>query len=155
MKRISVLLLVLILSFGLSACSSNKNDMISKAVNELKNHWKETYEEMYDRINIETDRYFEIKNTRVISIKENDTDVFKDIDYIIEFVLYTDRYGSAPYYPNVGMYDNVVVFKDGSMEVQSTVMQSYIAHYYIDDLPDIIKSIDDYSDKYNCVENLK
>lgn len=150
MKRISIILLVLML-VGLSACSNNKNDMVSKAIDELKNHW----EEMYDEANVDTDRHFEIKNTRVINIKENDTDEFKNIDYIIEFVLYTDYFGSAPYYQIVGIDDTVVVYKDGTMEVQRNLINKYRAMHYSNDFSDFIESIDDYSDKYNCVENLK
>ncbi len=150
MKRISAILLVLILTWGLSACNSNDNDMVSKAINELKNHW----EKMYDKTNVDTDGYFEIKNTRVVNIKENNTDEFKDVNYIVEVVLYTDYFGSAPYYQVVGIDDTVVVFKDGSMEVQSNLINRYRSKYYSNDFSDFIESIYDYSDKYNCIEKL-
>ena len=114
MKKVCYLLLVLCLIFSLSACGTNEKNIASKAVSVLKNHW----EAVYDQPNLETDGYFEIKNTRVINIKENTTEEFKNIDYIVEFVLYTDYYGSAPYYQIVGTDDTVVVYKDGTMEVQ-------------------------------------
>lgn len=153
MKRISGFLVVLMimLSLCLSGCSGNKNNTVSKAINELQNHW----EELYADVNYDTDGYFEIKNTRIVYIKENDTDEFKDIDCIVEFVLYTDYYGSAPYYQHVGIDDTVVVFKDGSMKVQYNLINRYRMKYYSNDFSGFIESITDYSDKYNCVKKLK
>jgi hypothetical protein len=135
----------------LSACGTDKNDIVSKAVSVLKNHWEDLYEDS----KVETDGHFEIKNTRVVNIKENNTEEFKNIDYIVEFILYTDYFGSAPYYQNVGIDDTVVVHKDGTMEVQRNLINLYRSKYYSNDFSDFIKSIDDYGDKYNCIEDLK
>ena len=152
MKKVYYLLLALCLIFSLSACGTNENNIVSKAVSVLKNHW----EAVYDEPNLETDGYFEIKNTRVINIKENTTEEFKNIDYIVEFVLYTDYYGSAPYYQIVGIDDTVVVYKNGTMKVQrKNLINRYRDMHYINDFSDFIKSIDDYGDKYNCIEYLK
>ena len=151
MKKLYSLLLVLCLIFSLSACGTDKNDIVSKAVSVLENHWEDLYEDS----KVETDRHFEIKNTRVVNIKENNTEEFKNIDYIVEFILYTDYYGSAPYYQIVGIDDTVVVYKDGTMEVQRNLINLYRSKYYSNDFSDFIKSIDDYGDKYNCIEKLK
>ena len=150
MKKLYSLLLVLCLIFSLSACGTDKNDIVSKAVSVLENHWEDLYEDS----KVETDGHFEIKNTRVVNIKENNTEEFKNIDYIVEFILYTDYLGSAPYYQNVGIDDTVVVYKDGTMEVQRNLINLYRNKYYSNDF-DFIKSIDDYGDKYNCIEDLK
>ena len=92
-------------SLLLVGCDNNNNDtMIKEAVELITEYWEELYAE--DDIG---DGYFEIKNTRVIYIKENDIEQFKDKKYIIEFIIYTDYMGTAPYYSNVGMYSNVVV----------------------------------------------
>ena len=151
MRKICSFLLVLCLFFTLSACGVNEDDMVIKATNVLKNHW----EDLYDDSIVKTDGYFEIKNTRVINIKENNTEEFENIDYIVEFVLYTDYFGSAPYYQNVGIDDTVVVHKDGTMEVQRNLINLYRSKYYSNDFSNFIKSIDDYGDKYNCIEDLK
>ena len=151
MKKLYSLLLVLCLIFSLSACGTDKNDIVSKAVSVLENHWEDLYEDS----RVETDGHFEIKNTRVVNIKENNTEEFKNIDYIVEFILYTDYFGSAPYYQNVGIDDTVVVHKDGTMEVQRNLINLYRSKYYSNDFSDFIKSIDDYGDKYNCIEDLK
>ena len=151
MKKLYSLLLVLCLIFSLSACGTDKNDIVSKAVSVLENHWEDLYEDS----KFETDGHFEIKNTRVVNIKENNTEEFKNIDYMVEFILYTDYFGSAPYYQNVGIDDTVVVHKDGTMEVQRNLINLYRSKYYSNDFSDFIKSIDDYGDKYNCIEDLK
>ncbi len=151
MKKLYSLLLVLCLIFSLSACETDKNDIVSKAVSVLENHWEDLYEDS----KVETDGHFEIKNTRVVNIKENNTEEFKNIDYIVEFILYTDYFGSAPYYQNASIDDTVVVHKDGTMEVQRNLINLYRSKYYSNDFSDFIKSIDDYGDKYNCIEDLK
>ncbi len=150
-KRGLTFLLVLTLAFCLSACGASENDRISTAVIKLKNHW----EDVYNNSKVDTDGYFEIKNTRVINIKDNNTEEFKDIDYIVEFVLYTDYFGSAPYYQIAGIDDTVVVYKGGKMEIQSNLINRYRTRHYTSDFSEFIKSIDDYGNKYNCIENLK
>ena len=41
--------------------------------------------------------------------KDNAVSMFNNIGYIVKFVLYTDYYGSAPYYSNAGIYDTANV----------------------------------------------
>lgn len=159
MKRFLAILLTLLLIFSLAACDkeperetetpkTKHRTMIKEAVEELKDHWKEVYDEECPE---GTDRYFEIKNTRVVTLKANDIEQLdlKDIAYIVEFEIYADYFGSAPYYANPYMYNNVVVYKAGNMEVTSTVIHHYRSRTYETDYSDFIKSIDDYHDKYN------
>ncbi len=153
MKKCINFLLIFAILCSFSGCISDKNDMVVEAVDLLQRHWKETYDEMQ----IETDGYFEIKNTRVVDIKDNDVDEFQNVDYIIEFELYTDMYGSAPYYQDVNAYDTVVVYKDdGSMKVSSgNLFRLYSGKTYVFDYSNIIESIKDYGGEYNCVKRLK
>ena len=152
MKKICSFLLVLCLFFSLSACGIKDDDMVSKATNELKNHW----EDLYDDSTVKTDGYFEIKNTRVIEIKKNDIEEFEDVEYIVEFVLYTDYFGAAPYYSYAGISDSVIVYDNGDMEVAGiNLLREYSSKHYTYDYSDIIKTVNDYGDKFNCVENLK
>ena len=154
MKKLCSLILVLCLIFSLSACGNDnfQKELVDEAIKELKSSW----EDIYDDSSVKTDGYFEIKNTRVIEIKKNDIEEFEDVDYIIEFVLYTDYFGSAPYYSNVGVTDSVVIYDNGDMEVSNVnILRMYSSRYYTYDYSDIIKEVNDYGDKYNCVENLK
>lgn len=150
-RRAFTFLLVLTLTFCISACGVNENDRVSAAVNELKNHWQDVYNDS----KVDTDGYFEIKNTRIINIKNNTTEEFKDVDYIVEFVLYTDLFGSAPYYQIAGIDDTVVVYKNGTTEVQSNLINRYRTKHFTNDFSEFIKSIEDCGDKYNCTEKLK
>ena len=152
MKKLIAILLVLTLTFSLAACGKKpKHDsMVKKAIAELKEYWEDLYDEDEDK-GLDTDRYFEIKNTRVVTFKENDLQEFgfDKIAYIVEFEIYTDFFGSAPYYVNPGMENNVVVYKDGDMEVQNGVIRNYRNCTYETDYSDFIETIDDYRDKYN------
>ncbi len=154
MKKIYSLLLVICLVFSLSSCDNGdpQKELVDDAIKELRSAW----EDLYDDSIVETDGYFEIKNTRVIEIMKNDFEGFEDVDYIIEFVLYTDYMGSSPYYFSAGLWDSVVVYKNGDMEVTSSnQLLAFARKNYSYDYSNIIKAINDHGDKYNCIEYLK
>ena len=160
MKRRFALLLVVVIAFLCASCSANTENkpteqhdaVITKAMEELKDCWEGLYKES----KVETDGYFEIKNTRVLTIKENNIAPFDKVKYIIEFELYTDYYGSAPYYEDVGVYDTVVVYDDGTMEVEaSNLIRAYRSKTYQTDYAGFIQTVDDYRGYYNSVEKLK
>ena len=154
MKKLLTVLLCITMVLCVTGCKrigDPKDPIIKDAVKLLQEHWADDYSEIDFG-----DGYFEIKSTRVITIKENDVEMFKDVKYVIEFVLYTDYYGSAPYYMNsTGINDNVIVYNDGSMEVVSRYINTYRAHTYNSDFSDFIESIEDYNDAYNCKKDLK
>ncbi len=117
------------------------DDRISKALKELEKQWSD----------------YQILNTRIITVKENRTEIFSDIDYIVEFVLFTDYYGSTygdgtPYYSNAGVYDTVIVYKDGSAALHmQNPFHSYRARTYSSDFTQIIEKIEDFGNLYNNV----
>ena len=153
MKKLCSLILVLCLIFSLSACNNNSQEkMIKDAIDNLKFEWRERY---YIS-KTENDGYFEIKNTRVIKFKDNDVDLFENVNYIIEFVLFTDNYGLAPYYSCAQNSNSVIVYKDGSLDVlQANLLLEYTATRGVYDYSNIVESVKDYGEKYNCVEILK
>ena len=116
----------------------------------MKKYWKNEYKDLDD-----TDGYFEIKNTRVITIKENEIKMFQDVAYVIEYELFTDYMRSAPYYENCGIYNNVVVYKNGTMDITSGFIRNYRAITYQTDYSNFIEEIIDYHDQYNCIDRLK
>lgn len=133
--------------------NSQYDELVNKATSLLEVKWENKYGE---ENGIERDGHFEIKNTRVIEIKETDVEEFKDIDYVIEFVLFTDYYGSAPYYSLSTIDSSVVVHKDGRMEANSkNPFAAYTAMNYTTDYSGIIEKISDCGSKYNCVKKLK
>lgn len=155
MRKALLIILCVVSVFCSTACEKDsRKELVDDAVRELKSEWTDIYNRKLG--NIEYNGYFEIKNTRVIEIGDTDIELFKDIDYIVEFVLFTDYFGSAPYYSSIGISDTVVVYSDGAMEVPNTnLLTAYRSRYYTVDFSDIIKKVNDCKDKYNCVEYLK
>lgn len=164
MKKCIAIILIIISVLCFTACGNpnteptettketpKHQEIVTEATAQLKKYWKQAYDE-YD---IETDGYFEIKNTRVITIKENEIERFKDVAYIIEYELYTDYMGSAPYYENCDVNNNVVVYQNGTMDIVSNLIRIYKNETYQTDYSDFIEAIDDYHDQYNCAEILK
>lgn len=164
MKRLFALLLAVGVVLLCASCSAKetsadtekeptkKHDaVITKAIKELKDCWEDEYKETQ----IEMDGYFEIKNTRIITIKPNDIEIFDNVQYIVEFELFTDYLGSAPYHENCGRFDNVIVYEDGTMEVSHGLIDQYRSRTYQSDFSDFIQDIDDYQGYYNCIETLK
>ena len=164
MKRVFALFLTAIITLLCVSCAAQEtskfvenkptaehNLVITNAVSTLKKYWKNEY----DQSKVETDGYFEIKNTRILTLKDNDIELFDNVKYIIEFELYTDYFASAPYYENVGINNNVIVYKSGKMDVKNSLIRMYRSKTYQADYSDFIESIDDYHGYYNCVETLK
>jgi len=131
--------------------------IVTRAVDALKQQWKEIYsDDMY----IGCEGYLEIKNARIIYINDEieagiAEEMFGNVDYIVEFIIYSDYFASAPYYMNIGLYDTVVFYDDGYTEVTRSMLNIYRARTYEADLSNIIKSIEDLGDKYNAVFKLR
>ena len=129
------------------------HEMIREARDALLEKWEEAYRT--DR-GIESDGTVQIKNTRLLVMKENENKYFKDVAYIVEFVVFSDYFGSAPYYMNVGVWDSVVVYKNGTMDVRETsLIRAYGNRVYSYDLSDFLKEVKDYETAYNLEKKLK
>lgn len=153
MRKVFVLLLAVVLL--LPGCDKDtrkteKNEIAEEAVDVLKDFWEDKYQ---DADYLE-DGYFEIKNTRVIYIQETDIQEFENVSCIVDFVLYTNYLGTAPYYLDVGTNNAVVVYRDGTTEVSHNPILIYRSRTYNNDLSGIVDHIVDYHDQYNCVEDL-
>lgn len=77
-------------------------------------------------------------------------------DCVVEFILLSDMGGSAPYYVELGMYQSVVVYEDGTMEVRMTSPVEYVAEEYRKrayrwgcDLTWLVESVEDLGSRYN------
>ncbi len=153
MKKVIAIFLLISLLAGMSACvNGGKDETVLQAVRELKEAWKQEYATK----SANADGYFEIKNTRVIHIKDNSVPQFENVACIVEFVLYTDYYGSAPYYWNVGYMDSVTVYKDGTMEVNSmNPLKIYSGKTYSYDFSGFVAAVSDHGSEYNQTEKLK
>ena len=163
MKKLALFLAVVLL-FGLctSGCGGaggEHDDMIEEAIEVLEEHWADTYDEMEN--SRDGERHFEIKNTRVITLKKNEYEELEDIEYIVDFALYIDYYGETEYYveaPSGGPWFGgaVAVYRDGDMEVVSNrlVLDAMSDLTAIKPPENPVKKIDDYGDAYNCDKTL-
>lgn len=153
MKKVIAMLLAVIVALAMPACGKKAADkshdaMITGAVEELKNTWKENYDT--DIANgAETDKYFQIINTRVLTISINDFSDFLEVSHIIEFEILSDYLGTSPYYQNAKVFNNVVVYQDGHMEVGSNVLKTSQDKMANVNVYGIIEKIDDYQGQYN------
>ena len=162
MKKLALFLaVVLLFSLCLSGCGAGgeHDDMIEEAIELLEECWADKYDEIEkDR---DVDRHFEIKNTRVITLKKNEYEELQDVEYIVDFALYVGWYELDEYYVDARAYSNtiggaVAVYRDGDMEVVSNrlvldVMTDLMA---IEPPENPVKKIDDYGDAYNCDKTL-
>ena len=97
-----------------------------------------------------SDRHLEIRDTRVITIAPNDIEFWDGITCVVEFSLYSNYFGSAPYYSNAMSYDSVVFYADGSCEVRSAnPFRQYSARTYSYDYSGIISGIYELGTQYN------
>ena len=161
MKKLINLFLSIILMINFVSCSSfvsneeikepiNAYDsVIKEAIDALKDEWKNHYEEHNG------DGYFEIKNTRVIVIKDNDNKYFDNIKYIIEFVLFTDYYGTSPYYSEAHILNSVIYYESGEIKPINNYLRLYSSKTFDYDYSKIIEIIVDCGSKYNVKETLK
>lgn len=148
-KRTAALLLALALVLSMAGCGTGST--VSDAVDLLKASWAEYYKESA----VENDGCLQLVNTRLITFRENHVQDMQNIAYVVEFVLYTDYYGSSYHVLTTGIMDTVTVYKDGTMEVGSNPLKAYSNKYYSWDYSAFVESVEDLGDAYNFTENLK
>ena len=160
MKRFLILLLAAAMLIPCGLCEEEYD--VAAVVETLKTCWRD---EVYGFAE-DASGYLEIKNTRVVvicdapkageeSAQAHADECFGNVDYIVEFMLYSDLMGAAPYYQDAGAWDCVAVYEDGSMEV---LMENLFSHYtsrtYSLDFSGIIADVVDLNQDYNAVYHL-
>lgn len=121
-KVLSIILIFILASICLASCadSQSKNEYdetINQSIVLLKKCWEDVYQKRGTENH--ADEIF-ITNTRVVKIKEScGIERFQDIDYIVEFVVYSDYLGNGgKYYDNYDRFETAVVFCDGTIEIE-------------------------------------
>lgn len=130
--------------------SAYADSRVVTAVEILWDYWNNKYEEY----GID-DKHLEIINTRIINIKENDDELFRNVDYIVEFTLLSNYYDTSPYYSNACVYDSVVVYDNGDTRVSGNLFNYYRARTYENNFSNIIESIEDFEAHYNQILKIK
>jgi len=137
-----------------------ENSYIEKAIELVKDGWEKEYDrkDELDRENdydTDAEHYVEILHTRIVYLKDNDIEPFENVDFVVEFILYTDPYGSSPYYVNTWEQCSVNFYKDGSAElVDGNKITDYLLTTADMELSKILKDVVDFGTKYNRVLEL-
>ena len=130
--------------------------MVYRAIDALCQYWIQETEKIQEAEKLDVRGYLEVKNTRVIYLcdplpeGELYEKAFGDTVCIVEFMLLTDFYGSAPVFRNFGVNDTVAVKKDGTYEVcGANPFMRFAAATYQYDFSGIVASISDRGDDFN------
>jgi len=164
MKRILAILLMLLLCCTALAqtagpeISEEQNALVLQAVEALKTYWTQDYQQFQPGI----EGYLEIKNTRLFAIKDAPTGGaleaadkmaqadFGGIEYIVEFMLLSDYFGTGPaYYVNACINDHVVFYADGTVAVTKNLFNHFRAKSFSNDFTGIVEAAHDFGDTYN------
>lgn len=165
-KWLCILAAAMLLLQCAGALAQTQNDAAEKARDALLSYWTELYRADYYQGHT---GYLEIKNTRVFtiadpvssndSLKANDQkaqEIFGDIACVVEFLILTDYYTAEPYYSFSGIYDHVLIMKDGTVKVSgSNPFQRYRTLTYLSDFSGIIRETRDLNGALNGVFTLR
>ena len=167
MKKYLTIFICLLIIASFVGCSNSQTEEQKKvgsdervldAIDVISEHWNNEYEEREIK-----DKYLEITNTRIVNIKDDinseaiygKDDLFKGIDYIVEFELISNYHETAPYYFNVWQDNFVIVYKDGTTKVSNNILNMYKAATYSTDFSPIIESLEEFHDEYDQILKLK
>lgn len=154
-KLLCVVLCVMVAIPALIGCGTGKKadameidgqsrQYIEKALGIVKDEW----ESYYSSFKYQTDKTIDVFNTRVIYIKENSNETFRDVAAVVEFDILSDWLGESPYYVCANRYDTVVFYKGGTTEA-ANIFLNYMQKTYCHDFSDVIGSIVECGDAYN------
>lgn len=155
-KMMCLLFAVLILCSG--SLAEDRYD-VEAAIETLKACWRD---EVYAFAPEKNEGYLEIKNTRLVLIREELTEddeiaqeLFGNVECIVEFVLFSDLLDLAPYYQPADSWQCVLIRRDGTMEtaVQHPFDQ-YSSRTYSFDFSNIIEDVLDLNQTHNGVFRL-
>ncbi len=133
--------------------STEHREYVEKAIEEMKKCQKGLHAGMS-----EDELYLEIKNTRLITIKDNideDKDIygiFKDVECVVEFMVINNSYDAAPYYFHFN--DSYAIYKDGSVKAHNA-FNLYRNRTYSTNFSGIIDEIYDFGGAFDMVCDLK
>lgn len=152
-KKTVSLCLIITLIFSLTACGDKKKEKpkitekekkyVTSAIDEVTNSWKNIFS-----VSEGKPQSAEIVGTRLIKIKKNDIEDFKDVEAIVDFNLMTGPYGDASYYSGAKRDNTVVFYKDGTTRVFN-VLNSYFAKKFDNKFGGVIDKVIDLGSDFN------
>ncbi len=167
MKKFLSLIILLLCACVLVACSeearrekavleiigAEEKELVDEAVELIADTWDDRFESL--SAEREFPEYLEIKNVRLVHIEEAPEKFYSGcgkIEYIVEFVLFANHFGSdSGYYPLTNLDSEVVFYKDGTAEVANGTLTKYIGMTYDVYLEDFDIEVYDLGSLYNEV----
>lgn len=140
----------------------SEEKLVSQAIDLLKEYWRTEIYAPGKYISNDARGYLEIINTNVTYVKRdfatqaeyasNNDSMFSNVYCVIDFVLLSDYFGSAPYYSNSTMNNCVVVYLDGTMELSKyPLFDQYRSRSFNTDFSPIIKAVRSLGSAYDAV----
>lgn len=110
----------------------------------------------YGRTETVEDKHLEIVNTQVIKIQdEPGEELFEGIEYVVQFELLSNYFGSGEPYTNTKMLDCVLIYKDGKVEVsRNDIFRTYMTRTYSTDFSNIIEKTVNYGSQFDQIIKL-
>ena len=136
--------------------------VVDGSIESLKETWELVYNDIDELVENKTfdtfaaeDRKLEIRGVRVIEVNSEANEAYTDIQYVVEFTLYSNRYRTAPYYVPEDIYDTVIVYKDGRREVRlRNIFKSMADDFRNETVTNLVSKVHDFKDEYNQILDL-
>lgn len=159
---IIAIIVIVISTTGKSGPNKNMDSVVENSINALKETWTVVYNDIDDLVVSKTfdtsaseDRKLEIRGVRVVDINSEMHENYKDVDYVVEFTLYSNRYRTAPYYIPEDIYNSVLVYADGRCEVKlRNVFKTMADDFRNDTVIKLVDKVYDFNDEYDTVIDL-
>lgn len=152
-KKMISLFLILTLTLSLAACGKDDDEKqtltdkekkyVTSAVDLVRKEWKNTFS-----TNAGRSQFADIVGTRLILIKDNKIDDFKDVEAIVEFNIMTGPYGNVSYYTTANRDNMVVFYKDGTHRLFN-ILRAYMAKTYDNKFGGVIDKVIDLGSEFN------
>ncbi len=158
-KKFSIFVIVILLCCSLSfvGCSNSVNvsatdrEYIERAIEIIKQEYVDLYSSFETKQNaLMIDKHTEIKNTRIVWIKENDKQSLENVKCVVLFSILSNFFNDAPYYwmLSEGNYSSVTFYKDGTTQNFNAISRYQHASYEFNSI-EYIEKIVDYEDAFN------
>ena len=157
-KAIVFVLALLILCGALLGCAAQggadavtPTDAEKKAVEKSFEIFRAGWTDwLNERVSDAGEYVIDVKNVRIVKLKENDKDRLKDVDFIVEFLFYMNYYqpGDA-YSQSVNMNDSIAFYKDGTAKLENRLIYAYQMMSYDVDTSGYIEEVRDFGAAFN------
>ena len=138
-------------------------EAVENSIIALEETWGKVYDEIGELFDNGTfrapgseNRIVEIKGVRAVKLAPNENEFYKNVSYVVEFELYSNRYRVEPYFVAEEIYNTVLVYADGRCEVMLTnPITSSIEQSDPHEIHAIIENIEEFDSEFDKKITLK